>query len=212
MPSTEMIFPVNTAPAVETVAQAPVSTPPAVVQTEPPVVVSEIAAPTVPAEPVPVVQEQVVADQAPFETPAPPQSHGDTQLLEPGFNFGFADSAAADPEIDQPTEFMFGVATPELTTNAAALPTPEPPKKGLKSLFSMFGRKEKTAAAKHEATVPEAPAAPSVFLPTVDASSAPVELAFAPPAESTARAQEPAQSAAESTDEDDGFSQFLSNL
>ena len=213
MPSTEMIFPVNTAPAVETVAQAPVSTPPAAVQTEQPVVVSEIAAPTVPAEPVPAVQEQVVADQAPFETPpAPSQSHGDTQLLEPGFNFGFADSAAADPAIDQPTEFMFGVATPELTTSDAASPTAEPPKKGLKSLFSMFGRKEKTTAAKHEATVPEAPAAPSVFLPTVDASSAPEEVAFAPPAESTARAQEPAQSAAESTDEDDGFSQFLSNL
>ena len=210
MPSTEMIFPVNTAPAVETVAQAPVSTPPTAVQTEQPVVVSEIAAPTVPVEPVPVVQEQVVADQALLETP--PQSHGDTQLLEPGFNFGFADSAAADPEIDQPTEFMFGVATPELTTNTAASPTPEAPKKGLKSLFSMFGRKEKTAAAKHEATVPEAPAAPSVFLPTVDANSAPEELAFAPPAESTAPVQQPAQPAAESTDEDDGFSQFLSNL
>ncbi|MEI8380927.1 MAG: FHA domain-containing protein [Planctomycetota bacterium] len=217
MPSTEMIFPVASAPAIETVAQAPIS--PSVPEIAPQqvAVVNEIA---VPPEPIPAVPEQIAAVQPPVETiPATSTPHADTELLDPAFNFGFADTAPADPEIDQPTEFMFGVATPEFTSSAAATPPPaEPPKKGLKSLFSMFGRKEKGATAKHEATVPDAaPVAPSVFLPTMDANStpdaAPEDLAFAPPAEANVpTVQEPAQPAAEPTDEDNGFSQFLSNL
>lgn len=211
MPSTEMIFPVASASAVETVAQAPAS-PPAP-ETIPQQAVSVVEA-AVPQEAVPTVPDQVAAVQPAAETiPAPSAPHADTQLLEPGFNFGFADSASADPEIDQPTEFMFGVATPEFTSSAeASPPAAEPPKKGLKSLFSMFGRKEKGPAAKHEATVPDAAPAPSVFLPTVDASPAPENLAFAPPDDASMPVQEPTQPAAEPTDEDDGFSQFLSNL
>lgn len=213
MPSTEMIFPVASAPAIETVAQAPVSPPVPEVVPQPVAAVNEIAAP-VPVEPIPAVPEQVVAVQPPVETtPTASIPHADTELLESGFNFGFADTAPADPEIDQPTEFMFGVATPDFASSAAATPPPaEPPKKGLKSLFSMFGRKDKGATAKHEATVPDAAPAPSVFLPTVDASPAAEDSAFAPPAEASIPVQEPAQPAAEPTDEDDGFSQFLSNL
>lgn len=157
-----------------------------------------------------------------FEFPQPRAS--DTVVLEPETVFGFTETASTTTAADPPTEFLFGVATSDFAPAGESAPAPEPPKKGLKSLFSLFGRKDKSGSSKHQATVQDAnPTTAGVFLPTVDATpenSVSGDDAFVVGiSDEQADADVPATIPAdpeladvESTEEDDGFQNFLSNL
>ena len=200
------------------VAQAPVASVPESAEAEP--LVSDEATFVAPAVPIPsaVIPPTVIpaaiapqAQQSEAESPAPAM----------GFNFPQAAGEAVDEPVEE-SQFQFQETVPDVVSPAACSPadaSDQAPKKGgLKSLFSVFGRKGKQAAspATHTASVAEsATAAPSVFLPTVEAQAAslPVEEFDSGSAHAGDTAEvtgeQPSQT---STDEDDGFQQFLSNF
>jgi len=196
---------------------------------------------TTPENGVPAMAGETVAE---FPAIAPPTNRGsDTEFLPPGFDFN---AEPVDEEADQATQFMFAETSPESASfgdgssgAAATAPTPAesaPKKGGLKSLFSLFGRKDKPASSAQSSSAAKSPAAktpvaePAVFLPTMDAQAVaePIEepaqeLSFSNQvAESTELAEttgaaETAEFTGEqagdtSTEEDDGFQQFLSQL
>lgn len=209
LPATEVISSPFVLPVAAAVAQvaAPVAAvvaapaPVAVaVPVAPPVVAIETAAPVVAA--VAVAEVPQVAQEV---APAPVlDTSRDTTLLEPGFNFGNVEQdqaeSAGSPE---DTVFMFQEQIPESVPYGEPAPAePATKKAGLKSLFSMFGRKEKSAPAAPQAETATA-AAPSVFLPTVE------------PVEETGAAETieiEGEQAADTSTEDDGFGQFLSQF
>lgn len=242
LPSTEMIFPAQL-PAAAPVATAPVATAPVAVQSAapsatdtvanapppvlaPPTAAVQVAAPMVPvavAVPVaaavvaaPVVAvAQVAAAEVQVSPPVPQAAPtgDDTQFLSNGLDFGMP---AAVEGSDEVTQFMFQEGIPDSVPTSSAAPPQK--KAGLKSLFSMFGRKGKPAAATPEPTEAAAAAAPSVFLPTVEAQ-APVESV----AEEAPAVQEEApviatgtefaaDDSSQTVESDDGFQQFLSQF
>lgn len=210
LPATEVISSLVPLPVAAAVAQvvAPVA---AVVAAPAPVAVAvPVAPPVVAVEmPAPVVAAVAVAEVPQVQqevAPAPVlDTSRDTTLLEPGFNFGNAEpeqaESAGSPE---DTVFMFQEQVPESVPYGDAPPAePVTKKAGLKSLFSMFGRKEKPAQAAPPAEEAPAAAAPSVFLPTVE------------PVEDTSAAETieiEGEQAADTSTEDDGFGQFLSQF
>ena len=206
LPSTEMIFPPTVAATAPVVA--PTAPIPAVAPFLAPV---EVAAPEpAPALVAPVIPAPaVVAEAAAFE-PMPP-SASDTVNLEPG-QFPMADET---PDESEQTVFMFQETVPDTIPVEPASKAESGAKKGgLKSLFSMFGRKEKPIAT-HSGSAPAQPAAapPSIFLPTVEAASAPPEAAVPAIAVATSEPEATSEATEEApAEEDDGFQQFLSNL
>lgn len=243
LPSTEMIFPVQAEQFAPTVAAA-ATVAPAVAVPAAAVPATDVPAPNVaeaipaipvavPAAAAAVVAAQVVAEanagsetlqiSPGVELPVPASAKvvsGDTAILEP-------DSIAVDAEADESTQFMFQETIPDSIPFGNSVSTSEQPtKKGsLKSLFSLFGRKEKSPAAaapSGSAQVPPAVAQPSVFLPTVEAQApiaaveAPVDEIIAGEAEMDDSKETTEfsgdQAAQTSTDEDNGFQQFLSSL
>lgn len=211
-------------------------------------VAAPVAVPGIPAEPVPAETTAVAGsgvppsdDEATFVMP--PATTDDTVLLDapldfaanlpnsnPADEFGFSDQTI--DEATEATQFMFTESIPDSyaakESNPAPPADPSPKSGGLKSLFSMFGRKEKRVAGAAPATSVATQAAappPSVFLPTMDVVQSPLP-ATSHPAESFKledTATVPAESAEtvvieeespseNSTEEDDGFQQFLSQL
>jgi hypothetical protein len=208
MPPTEVInspFAIPAPPAVAQVA-APVA---AVVPAPVPAAVP-VAAPVVPvAIPAAVVVAAAVAMAPQVEQEVATQpvldTSRDTTLLEPGFSFGEVGEAQdSSGETMEDTVFMFQEKIPDsVPFEDAAPPEPATKKAGLKSLFSMFGRKDKSAQAASQAESTTAAAAPSVFLPAVE------------PVEETSVAetiQIEGDPASDTSTEDDGFGQFLSQF
>ena len=175
------------------------------------------------------VVAKVTATPAAF-TPAP-VAVPEAAPIEMAFT-GFA-SSDDEPVIDEASQFMFGESTSS-EDSPASFADPQSKsisgkKGGLKSLFSLFGRKPKGTT---EPTEPAASSnAPSVFLPTMDQIEAsltetdaePSRFSFGDPAtvESTSQTVtfEPPESAAAAlpaeapaADEEDGFQQFLKQL
>jgi hypothetical protein len=255
MPSTEMIFPTaesNVQPTVQPATSVPQPRPaepqpiPVPTAEESPAEVfakstvkpaeasghtessSSPAAPTaVPASPIPDVEHSPAA----FLADATPQS----QLSEPAepespFDFIANETAGESVEPADASPFEFAETVAEAASLAGSAPSVRSEhahnkKGGLKSLFSLFGRKERqSTGAAHNASSAEAAGAPGVFLPTVEAQGG-VEQADAipespdfedgvpeasSPADTAELASDPTQQT--STDEDDGFQQFLSKL
>lgn len=210
LPSTEMIFPPTVAASAPVVASsapvpavAPYVAPAEVAAPEP------VPAPVVPVIPAPVIPAPaVVAEAAVFEPM--PASASDTVNLEPG-QFPLVDESADESE---QTVFMFQESVPDsIPVEPAPKAEPGAKKGGLKSLFSMFGRKEKPTAT-HSGSAPAQPAAapPSIFLPTVEAASAPQEAAVPAIAVATSEPEATPEATEEAPAADDGFQQFLSNL
>ena len=218
VPEAAVAIPV-TAAAVIPVVAAPVATPLSAKLTEPHVP-PPIASPEVmplPVEPVAHVAVNPVGNTDTQDIPS-----GETL---PDFDFAAAvEPEAGDTSSEEPTLFAFGdsPADPPQTTSPAAEPTAK--KGGLKSLFSLFGRKDRTEG-KENSTKPVVAVTnpPSVFLPTLEPQ--PVEVAaaspepaniFAPETEVAAAAETTkpdGPQAEESTDQpDDGFQQFLQQL
>jgi hypothetical protein len=224
------------------------------------------AMPVRPAEQVPVEATTVALnghlptdDEATFVMP--PAATDDTVFLDAPLDFAenlagsevvneFNFSNQAVDEANEATQFMFTETMPDSFAasdrNPATATEPSPKTGGLKSLFSIFGRKEKassgTAPATTGATQPASPP-PSVFLPAmdvqtvdanpmdattvdaqVDVQSPEPEIAYpaepfqledtaSVPAESAETVVIEGESAPEtSTEDDDGFQQFLSQL
>ena len=192
---------------------------------------------------VPVAADTPVAADAPFAADTPVAA--DTVVPQPAFDatladtdpstivdqfvpaaLGFDDSAnpAETGEYEETVQFNFQETQPEtaaFTANAAEAEAAESKKPGLKSLFSLFGRKSKSHQDATPSVAVVAAAAPSVFLPTMDQQAAAVAIETpvdaATPAyeaqEIAPESQEGDTSVAEaSTDEDDGFQQFLQQL
>jgi hypothetical protein len=123
---------------------------------------------------------------------------------------------------DEQTMFMFSESVPDSIPFGQSATTDEPvaQKGGLKSLFSMFGRKEKPQPqAAHSATAVTPSPSPSVFLPTMEAQSVEIESAAVTVADAvpvdagtdTVELEAGApQAAAEPSDDD--FQQFLSQF
>lgn len=212
---------------------APVEAPfipqaPAVAEWQPPVEsAANLTEMSPPAAGVPVVAAVPVLDVAAVAARA-----ADTEILDSGAQaFGFE----ADEEAAQATQFMFAETVPDSIPFESSADTSAPPKSeaaakkgGLKSLFSLFGRKDKATGATHSASVtpPAASAPPSVFLPTVEPQSQSEELAVEVVSEvvnieqlgvevdsSTDTAEFTGeQPPPTSTDENDDFQQFLSQF
>ena len=224
LPSTEMIFPANPNPV-------PVSVPVLVPVVAEAAIPHESAAPVLPASAAESLFVPQVADEpaafppADFATTAVASRDSDTQFLDSAESFGFTDRPG---EADEQTQFMFQETVPDSipTSTTSDGPAEQETKRsgGLKSLFSMFGRKEKAAAsATYKATAAASPAAaPSVFLPIMDAqgsleaSEAIETVEFENPvpvpasaADTTELAEGTTQTSSEA---DDGFQQFLSKL
>ncbi len=181
-----------------------------------------------PAAAVPVVAAVPVLDVA----AAAAARAADTEILDSGAQaFGFE----VDEEAAQATQFMFAETVPDSIPFETSAESSAPPKSdaaakkgGLKSLFSLFGRKDKATGATHSASVtpPAASAPPSVFLPTVEPQSQSEELAVEVVSEvvnveqlgvevdsSTDTAEFTGeQPPPTSTDENDDFQQFLSQF
>ncbi len=197
LPQTEVISQVDVSSIA--VPPPPVAPPVAIAQVVPEQVVAVAVAPVIAAALAPP------AEFAPQELFAPPivaySAPGDTVELEPGTSFPETQEAPAETSED--TMFMFQETLPESAPEEeAAVPEPPAKKGGLKSLFSMFGRKNKPAT--EVAEDPNAVATPGVFLPTVDAVAEEPAIA-ADPVASEEHAEEKAPS-------DGGFDDFLSQF
>lgn len=200
LPQTEVISQVD----ISSIAVPP---PPA----PPPVAVAQVvAAPAVAVAVAPVVTAAVAPAEVtpPQELFAPPivaySAPGDTVELEPGTSF--LETEEAPPETSEETLFMFQETLPEtVPEEEAAVPETPVKKGGLKSLFSMFGRKVKPTT--EAAADPNAVATPGVFLPTVEAVSESVSepAIAADPVEAEENTEEKAPS-------DGGFDDFLSQF
>ncbi|MBC8117478.1 MAG: hypothetical protein H7062_24025 [Candidatus Saccharimonas sp.] len=233
-------------PPIPPVAVAPVAKPVAAAQTASPiitapVVATAVAAPVaaevaraVPVEAIPRAKPVVAqAAPVPMAFAPPPAAAPEAAPVEMTFA-GFA-PPTDEPVMDAASQFMFGepAAFGDSPTSFADSPSESATGKkgGLKSLFSMFGRKAKGNV--ESSSLPKDLAAdfaaPSVFLPTMDqidttssladTDAEPKAFAFdqQPAAESTTPTvtfdQPPPTAAAspadEPADEDDGFQQFL---
>ena len=235
LPSTEMIFPENPvpSPAAKTLVcgeEEPASLEAAVFAPDKATVVAEDMAP-VPINVAPVAADvaPVTAAVSPVEPPAIAESRSsDTQFLEGGLDFGIGVNPAS---MDDATQFMFQETVPDaissLEDTTRTTPSDQAPKKGgLKSLFSMFGRKDKpaTGGATHQASAVVAPvAAPSIFLPTMEAQApaqtkvVPAEPVGSVNVETVSAGTETTEFSVNSTsetsaDEEGDFQQFLSQL
>ncbi len=188
------------------------------------------------AMPVAAQAAPVLKAVAPRPVAAPPVAVPEAAPVEMTFA-GFAPSTD-EPVVDEATQFLFG--DPAAFDDAPSS-SPDPnttsvgdKKGGLKSLFSMFGRKAKgtTEPTSPAATSEVSSNAPSVFLPTLnqdeaeaspfDTDPGPAVFSFGNPAavESTSetvtyeqpqspKAPAPAEPPA---DDEDGFQQFLNQL
>lgn len=205
------------------VPQVPVPQAPTVSEWQPPAESGAILADmSAPAAAVPVVTAVPV-----FDTTGAARA-ADTEILDSGAQaIGFE----VDEEAAQATQFMFAETVPDsIPFESSAPPKSDATSKkgGLKSLFSLFGRKDKSTGATHSASVtPQATSAPpSVFLPTVESHVQSEELAVevinevvnieqsevevdssADTAEFTGELPPPT-----STDGNDDFQQFLSQF
>jgi len=150
----------------------------------------------------------VSAPQEAFSPPVPHSAPGDTVLLEPGISLGETEEAPASA--GEETVFMFQETIPESVPFGNPTSTDPPGKKGgLKSLFSMFGRKEKSSAGSSPTPVAASPvASPSVFLPAVEPSAEVAEERVT--AADTVEIEENSESKPAASD--DGFDQFLSQF
>lgn len=182
---------------------------------EPDVLLSEMA---VPAAVIPVAGDPAVFD------PGGAVRAADTEILDSGAQgIGFE----ADEEASQATQFMFAETVPDsipFDSPAPSKPDATSKKGGLKSLFSLFGRKDKPTGATHSASVtPQATSAPpSVFLPTVEAQPQSEEpgvevVSIELPEGEVASSGDTAEFTGEappptSTEENDDFQQFLSQF
>ena len=222
--------PVAVIPTATPVVAVPVVT--AVVQVVP--MATPVAAPVAAAAAAVVATRPVVAAAAahPVAFAPPPVAVPESAPIELDFS-GFA-VPADEPAMDEATQFMFGEAA-SFDDSPTSFADPQPrltsgKKGGLKSLFSLFGRKAK---GRTESTSPAmAPAAssnaPSVFLPTMDQIEAeanladldaePTSFSFGDPApiESTSQTvtfEQPLPTAAPApAEEEDDFQQFLKQL
>ena len=234
--------PAATAPPVA-VAVPPKAKPVAVIPTATPVVAAPVV--TAAVQVVPVATPVAAAVEAAVATKpvvaaaaarpaafAPPVAVPESAPIELDFS-GFA-APADEPAMDEATQFIFGEAA-SFDDSPTSFADPQPrltsgKKGGLKSLFSLFGRKAK---GRTESTSPAmAPAAssnaPSVFLPTMDQIEAeanlagidaePTSFSFGDPApiESTSQTvtfEQPLPTAAPApAEEEDDFQQFLKQL
>ncbi|MBS0204416.1 MAG: FHA domain-containing protein [Planctomycetes bacterium] len=212
LPTTEMNFPLPSP-----LAPAAVPPPAAVAVAEQ---VQELA-------PVPVVAPVAIPVAVPLSVamaPDPPTpviaqaaesvpqwNASDTVNLEPG-QFEMADGTSDDS--GEATLFMFQQAVPEtIAVEPSVAPEPDAKRGGLKSLFSMFGRKEKPVVT-HSNSAPAQPAAapPSVFLPAVEPASPSDEEVPSIAEAAVEPAPVPETSEEGCADEEDGFQQFLSQL
>ncbi len=233
LPSTEMIFPPNPTPAAAVQTLVPQALPSASLEAAVSAQVNNETGPAVQTAPDPINGEPAMAVAPAAVAVRPVESQAaaaprncDTQFLDGGVDFGI--NANTD-EADEATQFMFQETIPDsisLEDTATTPPAEQAPRKGgLKSLFSMFGRKDKqgTGGATHQASAIVAPAAvPSIFLPTMEAQApiptnvAPVEsLRFGTVEPVPAGATETAALGGGSTtsnEADNDFQQFLSHL
>jgi hypothetical protein len=229
LPSTDLLFPEPSAPiSVDAVAPAlPVPIP--VAASVP--VAAPINAIPIPAAVIPtavVHATEVPAASAVDPSPMIESPNVDSAETISDFSFAAADAGDAADSAEQ-TMFSFEDSSPpvEQSPVTPANSSESPSKKGgLKSLFSLFGRKERQAAVASPVAVPATPSsAPSVFLPTMDSQA--VEIAAVPAAQAevfvnptdervdeTTETTELAgpESPGTSTEVDDGFQQFLQQL
>lgn len=234
MPSTEMIFPTSPFP----VQSLPAVPQPAAPQTSSATPQAEFVATVkslqaVVDDPVPVAPEASVPPEVAYAAPPVPDQaafmpsvtvtqpqQADTEIPSPLADFDFtlsADEAVVDSA--EETQFMFqetesDAASPESGTTATRSEQAHK-KGGLNSLFSLFGKKDKpTAAATHKASAALAAfAAPGVFLPTMEAQAEePGDVQPESPSAADTAAVTSDQAPPTSTDENDGFQQFLSNF
>lgn len=251
--STELLLPTKQGGPAPSKATVDSPTAPPVAVASVPVAVPVIAAPIVAkpvvatptAAPVAVARAQtapvavakpatpVVAKAAPVPTTVtpPPAAVPEAAPVELTFA-GFAPSPD-EPVMDESTQFMFGEPA-EFAGSPTSFDEPqtkstEDKKGGLKSLFSLFGRKAKGSGESTSSAATPAANAPSVFLPTMnqdeaegaqsDTDPGPVAFDFGEPAavESTAKTvtfeqphptDVPAPVEAPANAEDD-FQQFL---
>ena len=234
LPSTEMIFPTSQFP-VQSPPAAPLPAAPqpgsATPQAEFVATAKSLKAvvdDSVPVAPEASVPPEIACAAPPVPDPAAflpdvtvtqPQQ-ADTEIPSPLADFDFtlsADEAVVDS--DKETQFMFQETEPDAVSSesgtAATRPEPAHKKGGMKSLFSMFGRNNKpAAAATHKASAAQlASAAPGVFLPTMEAhAEEPGDVQPESPSAADTAAVTADQAPPTSTDEDDGFQQFLSNF
>lgn len=212
---------VNGAIAVE-IAPAQI---PAPVETAP----AEIPAASVPVAAAPVEPATVFVPSVPavaaMESTAPPAAPDfDPEATLADFGLGQAEHVAESPDADDTTMFDFGESTGEQEP-APAQPDVAPKKGALKSLFSLFGRKDRPATASSAESAAPATASPSVFLPTVDTQSVEAtEEQTSPPDLFVFGTVDPAAAAGDTvhvegqaapdteSDEDGGFQQFLQQL
>lgn len=166
------------------VAIVPVATPVAAAPiVSKPVVATPTAAPVAAARvqtaPVAVAKPAtpVVAKAAPVPTTVtpPPAAVPEAAPVELTFA-GFAPSAD-EPIVDEAAQFMFGEHADTPTSFADSQAASAGDKKGgLKSLFSLFGRKAKGSGEPTSEAVSHAANAPSVFLPTMNQGEAEADL------------------------------------
>ena len=192
--STEMIFPAPVVPAPKPEDMEQASSP--TVRVAPSTAIETVFAPPAPAVPVadpvsatkPIVAAPVVAVPVtiPIAAPVPPSSAAAAPVpaVVPIPSAPMAPAPEAlDPEVvEESADFDFfqedsvSAEAPELLTeDADPEPAPESSgqKDGKKGWFSIFGRKQKSAAAAQSGNSSPLPAAtPSVFLPTVEAPPA----------------------------------------
>ena len=232
------------------VAMAPKENPIAATPTATPVIAAPVA-----AAPVAVPVATAVAQAVPVATPVaavvaampvvaeaaalpaafapPPVAVPESAPIEMAFS-GFA-APADEPVMDEATQFMFGEAA-SFDDSPASLADPQPMSAGgktggLKSLFSLFGRKAKGTTESTSPAVGSSASsnAPNVFLPTMEQVDAEASLAdtdaepsgfsFGDPAtiESTSQTvtfEQPQTTAASApvetpAKEEDDFQQFL---
>lgn len=175
--------------------------------------IEEPVAPSSQPEPVAEPTVAFTPPQAPstpdlFAPPAISAGPSDTVQLEPTARFGETEDVV-DEEISAETVFMFQETLPDSAPAEPAPPAEVPGKKGgLKSLFSMFGRKEKSPAEPASTPKPVQPvASPSVFLPAVEPA-----LEVAEDQAGSGDTVEFEENVEKKAASDDGFDAFLSQF
>ena len=210
--------------AVLTVAKPVVAAPVGAVPLAAPVVAQPVVAAVPTAMPVAAQVAPVPNTSAPPTAAVPEETHVEMSFA------GFA-ASVEEPVLDEAAQFMFGEpASFSDSPTAFAEPNTTPSKEkkgGVKSLFSMFGRKAKGTTPSTSPNEAPAPAinAPSVFLPTMDrgeADAEPIEFSFGEqaavePTTGTIVIEQPPVSAITTAGEapaedENGFQQFLKQL
>jgi hypothetical protein len=244
--STELLLPAKKALADLPVAAAanPSTSPVAIAPVAKPITTAQIAAPVIAAPVVAAVAQPILTATVPQAKPVKVQVAPVAMAIAPPtatvpeaapVEMTFAGFAAPsdEPVRDEATQFMFGepsVFQDSPTTVADPQPASAEVKKGgLKSLFSLFGRKAKGTI---ESGLPPVSAvadtgAPSVFLPTMDqvepltnmadSDSEPSDASAVEATEQTVlfedpQATTPAAPGETPAGDEDGFQQFLKQL